>query len=328
MSESMIMHVRCRPDIEPEEYRTVLDVLADVTPLVQPLPPSALLAQIGGVLRLHDAEPDEIARRVRVRSLLHGIDVCIGIADTWSTAATASARTGPAGVLYLPDERAASAFLAPLPVDALYGVGAVQAATLRRYGLHTIGALAAMPEEVVCRVVGGKAGRTLRQRARGIDPRAVVPLRRPESASARHAFDRDMLDPVLIRAALLDLVAELAKELRGRGQIARGLTLSVRLADGSTVVRTRKLPAPSAHTEDLRTAVWRGWDALAFQRARVRSLTVTAEELTPAEEGPGTQLSLDPEREARLRIEPVLDQLNARWGHTVVRPAGAYRHAS
>ncbi|MFB7411384.1 hypothetical protein ACFCZ2_29815 [Streptomyces sp. NPDC056202] len=328
MNRSVIMHVRCRPDIEPEEYRTVLDLLADVTPLVQPIPPGTALAQIGGVLRLHEAAPDEIARRVRVRALLHGTDVRIGVADTWATAATASAHTGPGGVLHLPDERAVTAFLAPLPVDSLYGVGAAQAATLRRYGLHTIGALAAMPEDVVCRVVGGKAGRTLRQRARGIDPRAVVPLRRPESTSARHDFQRDMLDPVLIRAALLDLVAELAERLRSRGQIARGCTLSVRLADGARVERTRKLPTPSGHTEDLRTAVWRSWDALAFQRARVRRVTVTAEELTAAEDGPGTQLSLDPEREARLRIEPVLDKLNARWGHTVVRPAGAYRHAS
>ncbi|MFE6813563.1 hypothetical protein [Streptomyces sp. NPDC057675] len=163
-----------------------------------------------------------------------------------------------------------TAFLAPLPVDALYGVGAAQAATLRRYGLHTIGALAAMPEDVVCRVVGGKTGRTLRQRARGIDPRAVVPLRRPESTSARHDFQRDMLDPVLIRAALLDLVAELAERLRARGQIACGLTLSVRLADSARVERTRKLPTPSGHTEDLRTAVWRSWDALRTARLDAR----------------------------------------------------------
>ncbi|MFE5713454.1 hypothetical protein ACFQ7J_21895 [Streptomyces sp. NPDC056501] len=328
MSESVIFHVRCRPDVEPEEYQRVLDVLADISPLIQPVPPSAVLAQVGGVLRLHGVAPDELARRVRVRALLHGVDVRIGVADTWATAATASARTGPGGVLWLPDPRAVAAFLGPLPVDALYGVGAAQAATLRRYGLHTIGALAAMPEDVVCRIVGGKNGRTLRMRARGRDPRAVVPLRQPESASIRHDFNRDMLDRVLIRAALLDLVAELARELRGRGQIARALTLSVRLADGSRVERTRKLPTPSGHTEDLRTAVWKSWDALAFQRARVRRVTITAEELTAAEDGPGTQLSLDPVREARLRIEPVLDRLNARWGHPVVWPAGAYRRAS
>ncbi|MEV7376472.1 hypothetical protein AB0O51_37005 [Streptomyces sp. NPDC090301] len=84
-------------------------------------------------------------------------------------------------------------------------------------------------------------------------PRAVVPLRRPESTSARHDFERDMLDPVLIRAALLDLAAELAERQCGRGQIAHALTLSVRLAGGSRVERTRKLPTPSGHTEGLRS---------------------------------------------------------------------------
>ncbi|MFE4661938.1 hypothetical protein ACFRFJ_35280 [Streptomyces hydrogenans] len=67
---------------------------------------------------------------------------------------------------------------------------------------------------------------------------------------------------------------------------------------------------------------------MALQRARVRRIVLTAEDLDAAEEGPGTQLSLDPEREARLRIEPVLDRLNARWGHPVVRPTAAYRHVS
>ncbi|MFB6830235.1 hypothetical protein [Streptomyces hydrogenans] len=67
---------------------------------------------------------------------------------------------------------------------------------------------------------------------------------------------------------------------------------------------------------------------MALQRARVRRIVLTAEDLDAAEEGPGTQLSLDPEREARLRIEPVFDRLNAGWGHPVVRPAAAYRHVS
>ncbi|MGW6563480.1 hypothetical protein [Streptomyces hydrogenans] len=62
---------------------------------------------------------------------------------------------------------------------------------------------------------------------------------------------------------------------------------------------------------------------MALQRARVRRIVLTAEDLAAAEEGPGTQLFLDPERETRLRIQPVLDRLNARWGHPVVRPTAA-----
>ncbi|GAA3388795.1 hypothetical protein [Streptomyces roseoviridis] len=326
MSASVILHVRCRPDVEPETHRALLALLEDVSPVVRPLPPAAALVQIGGTLRVHRADPGTLAQRTRVRALLQGIDVHIGVASTWATAATASARTGPSGVLWLPDERAEQRFLAPLDISALYGVGATTAETLRRYGLHTVGALAEQPEDVVCRLVG-KQGRLLRDRARGIDRRTVTPGRLPAAATVSHAFERDVLDPVLLRAALLDLVATLAERLRAREQIARGLTLTVRLADGADVERTRRLPAPSAHTDDLRTALWRIWDAMAYQRARIRRLVLTAEDLAPAEEGPGTQLSLDPAREARHRVEPVLDAINARYGRPLVRPAGAYRKA-
>ncbi|MFD7978778.1 hypothetical protein [Streptomyces sp. NPDC059071] len=323
---SVIMHVRCHPDTGPEAYLELLDVLGEISPVVQPVPPGAALVQIGGVLRLHRTNPGNLAEQTWVRALLHGIDVHIGVADTITTAATASARTGPSGVLWLPDDRAVHAFLDGLDIDALYGVGAKTAETLRRYGIHTIGALAAQPEDVVCRLVG-KHGRVLRQRAQGTDPRPVVPRRLPAAATISHAFGRDMLDPVLLRAALLDLVTELAERIRGRDQIAQALTLAVRFADGSRIERSRRLPAPSAHTDDLRTALWQIWDGLAFQRARVRGLVLTAEELAPAESGPGTQLSLDPAQEARHQVEPVLDQINAKFGRQLVRPAGAYRKA-
>lgn len=191
-----------------------------------------------------------------------------------------------------------------------------------------MGALAAMEETVVCRILGGKAGRTLRARARGIDPRAVAVRKMPESTAESFAFDRDVYDPVLVRAALLDLAVTLGGRIRGRGQIASGLTLAVRLAGGGTTERTKRLPQPSAHTEDLRAGTLRLLDAMAFQRARIRRLTLAAEDLRSADEGPGTQLSLDDAREARLRLEPVIDKLNARYGHRVAGPAAAYRRAS
>ncbi|MCX5231421.1 hypothetical protein [Streptomyces sp. NBC_00233] len=150
----------------------------------------------------------------------------------------------------------------------------------------------------------------------------------PESTSAFHAFDRDAYDPVLVRAALLDLITTLGQRIRGRDQTARKLTLAVRFADGSTVERTRALPQHSAHTDDLRVTVFRIPDSLAFQRARIRRLLVTVEDLRPAGEGPGTQISLDPAREDRLSLEPVLDRINTRYGRRLAGPAGAYRKAS
>ncbi|GAA3942488.1 hypothetical protein GCM10022244_57930 [Streptomyces gulbargensis] len=101
----------------------------------------------------------------------------------------------------------------PHGIEELHGVGARTAQELRRYGLHTIGGLAAQPESLVCRLVG-QQGRVLLQRARAIDPRAVVARRLPETSSVTHRFDRDMLDPVLLRTALLDLVVTPAERLR------------------------------------------------------------------------------------------------------------------
>ncbi|MFF8610993.1 hypothetical protein ACF06X_34375 [Streptomyces sp. NPDC015346] len=321
--------MRCRPDTSPEDHRRVLELLAGFTPQVQPLPPLAALAQVKGSLRFFSVDAGELARRFRVQGLIQvGVDTHISVADTWATAATASARVGPSGVLHLPDHRAVDSFLGPLPIQALHGIGPAQARQLEAYGLHTIAALAAMPEPVVCRILGGKAGRTLLDRARGIDPRAVAVHRMPESTSASFAFDRDMYDPVLVRAALLDLAVTLAGRIRSRAQIARGLTLTVRLAGGATAQRTKRLPIPSAHTDDLRTGTLRLLDSMAFQRARIRRLTLIAEDLRPVEEGPGTQLSLDRAREMRLRLEPVMDELNARYGHRVAGPAAAYRRAS
>lgn len=325
-----LWHVRCRPDTSPEDHQAVLDLLGGFTPLVQALPPTAALAQVKGALRLFGMGAGELAEQFRTRAWIQiGVDTRIGVCDTWATAATASAHAGrTGGVLHLPDTHAVTGFLGPLPIQALHGIGPAQAAQLRKYGLHTIGALAAIDENTACRILGGTAGRTLRDRARGRDPRTVAVEKMPESTSASCGFHRDMCDPVLVRAALLDLAVELGDRVRGRDQIASGLTLAVRLADGSSVQRSRRLPQASAHTEDLRTTTLQLLDALAFQRARIRRLTLIADNLAPAERGPGTQLSLDHSREMRLRLEPVIDRLNQRYGRRVAGPAGAYMTAS
>ena len=118
----------------------------------------------------------------------------------------------------------------------------------------------------------------------------------------------------------------LGRRICGRGQIVRALTLTARLADGSAVTRTRALDRPSGHTEDLRVTALRILDAYGFQRARLSRLTLACEDLKPAEEGPGAQLSLDAVREKRLSLEPVLDRINAKWdGRRLAGPAGPYR---
>lgn len=192
-SAAGVLHVRCAPTLTPECYREVLDLLREFSPVVQALPPRAALVQVRGAQRYFGADPARIAEVVRLRAVARlGTDVRIGVAGTWAVAAMASARIpGPGGTLTVPDDPAAVAgFLAPLPVDALHGLGSRQAEALRGYGLHTVGALTRVPPGVLERILGKRSGRLVADRARGIDPRPVTPATcppRPPSAPASPA---------------------------------------------------------------------------------------------------------------------------------------------
>ncbi|MEU5436406.1 hypothetical protein AB0G73_23930 [Streptomyces sp. NPDC020719] len=322
-----ICHLRLGTPATPEALGQLLSVLGRTSPAVQALPPGAALADVAGVLRLHQAHPAELAQRLRVQALaLYGLPVSVGIATSWTVAAMASARAGTSGVRYIPPSQTAH-FLDPLPVGALYGIRRTQAQALSAYGLTTLGRLAAAPESTVMRILGGRAGRLVHERARGIDRRVITPGRMPESTSARFDFDRDMLDGPAVRAVLSRLTATLGTRLRERGQAARGITLALRMADRADLARTQRLTAPTGHTEDLRATTYKIMDSYALQRARIRRITLTAEDLVAAEHAP-TQLSIDPLREVQLRAEPVLDRLTARYGPGTIGPASAFLRVS
>lgn len=182
---STVMHVRC-PDRLPEEiYRQVLEQLAQLSPVVQALPPTAALVQLKGALRYHGTDARHLGEILRVRTLSRlGVDVRVGIGPSITVAATASAQVpAPGGVLAVAPQQAVD-WLAGLPVEALHGIGPRQADVLRDYGIHCVGLLAAVPPATVQRLLGGRAGRTAADRARGIDPRPVVPRALPAAATS------------------------------------------------------------------------------------------------------------------------------------------------
>ncbi|MFD3454138.1 hypothetical protein ACFWVC_18420 [Streptomyces sp. NPDC058691] len=323
-----ILHVRCAPSLPEEGYRAVLDLLREFSPVVQAVPPRAALVQARGAQRYFDADAERIAGLVRLRAMARlATDLRIGVAETWAVAATASDRVaGPGGVLTVP-EGTADAFLAPLPVEALHGIGPKQAEALRTYGLHTIGAVAAVSPGVVERILGRRAGRLAAERARGTDPRPVAPKDLPPSAGATHRFTRHELDGPLVRAALLDLVVRLGAMLRGRRQVAGSLSLTLRFTGGGRWEKTRRLVEPSAHEEDLRTLAYQLMDSAGLQRARLAGMGLRAEDLTGVERV-ARQLSLDPMRASHLTAEAAVDRVNARFGFGAVRPAATFRKAS
>ncbi|MFF0736448.1 hypothetical protein ACFYVK_33155 [Streptomyces chartreusis] len=323
-----VMHVRC-PDRLPEEaYRQVLELLAELSPVVQALPPTAALVELKGALRYHGTDTRRLGEVLRVRSLSRlGVDVRVGIGPSITVAATASAQIPkPGGVLAVAPDHV-TAWLNGLPVDALHGIGPRQAAVLTDYGIHSVGLLAAVPPATVLRLLGGRAGRTAVDRARGIDPRPVVPRALPAAATVRHAFTRHTLDGADARAALLETVVRLGLLLRGRDQAARALTLRLSFAGGGTWEKTRRLAEPSGHDDDLRLIAYQLMDAAGLQRGRLTALALKGEDLVDADQV-ATQITLDDARESRLIAEAAIDRVHGKFGPCIIGPATVFRHAS
>ncbi|MFD5346765.1 hypothetical protein ACFWJY_24100 [Streptomyces anulatus] len=306
-----------------EDLRPLLE---QVTPQVQLLEPDSAVLDVTGALRFWNRDAAEIARLTQLRTAAHhGVRAAAGTGPSRMVAAMACALTPP-GRLLTVQPAGVSAFLRPRPVRELPGVGPATARLLIQYGVHTVGDLAGLPLATVQRLLGARTGRTLYDRAHGHDHRLI--LTEPRSISAEHRFTRDELDPAQHRRALLHLAGQLGTRLRTDAQVAAGLTITIRYADGSTTTRTRALPEATHHTVLLARSVYDLYETLGLQRARVRNITLRGDNLTPAEHAT-RQLTFDHTIDKTLLIEAVQDRTRQRYGTDVIRPAAlAERHRS
>ncbi|MFC9243949.1 hypothetical protein ACFT7S_07855 [Streptomyces sp. NPDC057136] len=163
-------------------------------------------------------------------------------------------------------------------------------------------------------------------RARGIDDRAVVPQAPAKSISASHRFDRDELDTDQHHRTVLALTEQIGAQLRDTKEVTRALTLTVTHADRSQTTRTRKLAEPTAHTLDLAATGRELLTLLALERARVRAISLRAEQLTPAETATH-QLTFDTRDDRARDLEAALDRARTRYGSGIAGAAAAYRRA-
>ncbi|MBT2387661.1 hypothetical protein J7E86_29670 [Streptomyces sp. ISL-11] len=307
-----------------ETYDGLLGLLAEVTPVTQALPPDAALMDVRGAVRYFGHDPAGLAELLRVRTLArYAVDCTVGIAGNPMLARMAAQDGAPGAVRTLSGEPdAVAAFLARKPAAALYGVGPATARTLCSYGLDSVGRIADAPLGALQRILGAAAGRRIHERARGLDPTPVTPGARARSMGSEHRFTGDELDSGHRRRALLALADGLGARLRGSGQVARGLTLTVRYADGSSTTRTRSFAEPTAHTPELTATAYALHDALGLQRARVRAVALRAEGLGEAGLA-AHQLTFDPADEKARRVEAAVDRARARFGVAAVGPAAA-----
>lgn len=297
----------------------LLGLLEEFTPVVEALPPDAALADLRGAERYFGRDAVALASVIRVRALaLYGVDCVIGAGPGRMLARMAMKDARPGLTCAVTEEEGAD-FLAGKPVAALPGVGAATARTLCEYGLDTLGLVAAAPLSTLQRLVGARVGRELREKASGVDRGRVVPNAVSRSLAAERPFNRDELDPDRHRRSLLSAADELGARLRALDKICGALTLTVRYADRSATTRTRTLKEPTAHSAALTRTAYEMYEALGLQRARVRSLSLRAESLGPAELA-SHQLTFDPADEKLRRIEEVADRVRAKFGPHAVMP--------
>ena len=215
-----------------------------------------------------------------------GLSASLGVATNKLVAKVASDRDKPGGLTVVqPGQEAA--FLAPLPVRVLWGVGPVTAASLAEMGVRTVGELARVAEEELCSRFG-RHGVEMAEQARGVDERPVVVERERKSVSQERTFARDLRDAKSLRRQLWRLSQGVARQLRAAELAAGTVAIKLRYADFATLTRQMRLAVP---TNDERT-IYRAALVLlgrTWERGRpVRLLGVAGRHLSP----PAGQLPL------------------------------------
>jgi DNA polymerase-4 len=234
--------VRPRHSLYREYSRHVWETVRGVVPTVE---------QTGmdeGYLDVGEVANDFLSARVVAEAVQTAVRAgtsltcSLGVASCKVVAKVASDARKPGGLVVVPPGREA-AFLAPLAVRRLPGVGPKAEERLRRADIETIGALAGLDDETLRRVLAGSVGKLLRDRARGIDPRGLELEVERISISVENTFERDISDRERLHDELRGMAAEVAAALERRGQVARTVTTKLRYADFTIRSRSTSLTA-------------------------------------------------------------------------------------
>jgi DNA polymerase IV len=239
--------VRPRMSAYLEASRAVYRLFDDATPLVEGLSIDEAFLDVRGLERLAGS-PSRIAARLRadVRERV-GLPITVGIARTKFLAKVASAVAKPDGLLSVPLDREL-AFLHPLPVERLWGVGPVTARRLGELGVTTVGDVARFGEADLVALLGRGAGRHLHALAHNRDPRSVQTGPRRGSIGAQRALGRGRVSPADVDTALVGLVDRVTRRMRAARRAGRTLTLRLRFDDFSRATRSHTLPYATSNT--------------------------------------------------------------------------------
>jgi DNA polymerase IV len=298
--------------------REVMAILRRFTPLVEPISIDEAFLDVTAS-RVLFGDGETIARQIK--AAIHGelgLTASVGVARTKLVAKIASDLRKPDGLVVVPAGEEA-AFLAPLPISRLWGVGPQTAAALRDFGVVTIGDLARLDRGALVRRLGRHAA-ALVERAHGIDPDPVSDPDAAKSIGHEHTFDVDQADPDVLERTLLAMAEGVSGRLRQAGLRASTVTVKVRDSGFRTVTRQRTMAEPT----DLTEPIWRTAVELArpeMRGRRIRLLGVTASGF-----GEREQLGLFDAGEDRRRLAVrATDAVRARFGTRAITRARLLR---
>ncbi len=238
-----VIVVQPRMSAYSDASKAVFAVFEDTTPLVEGISIDEAFLDVGGLRRV-SGTPTEIAVRLRTDVFERvGLAITVGVARTKFLAKVASGVAKPDGLLVVPPESELD-FLHPLPVERLWGVGAVTAAKLQNRGITSVGDVARISEAALISMLGRGSGRHLHALAHNHDPRSVRVGRRRGSIGSQSALGRSRTSPEALDSTVVALVDRVTRRLRGARRVGRTVVLRLRFADFSRVTRSTRSPRP------------------------------------------------------------------------------------
>jgi DNA polymerase-4 len=302
----------------------IFNIFRLFTPLVEPLSIDEAFLDVTGTQRLFGSGM-EIAGRIKqmVREKT-GLTVSAGVAPSKFVAKIASDFQKPDGLTVVRPEEV-TGFLDPLPISCMWGIGEVTRKALGSLGVRTFKDLRLLPLSLLERRFG-RHGRDMHNLAKGIDPRAVVPMREAKSVGHEHTFPEDITDRESAQRELLSLAGKVARRLRRNGVGGKTVTLKVKYGDFKQITRSSTLPVPTDDAGQIFERLCRQLENTAVGKKPVRLLGAAVSQLsfTDGEH----QMGLFEENcsfEKRRTLNRALDRIADKFGEETVAPATLLR---
>ena len=318
--------------------RAVFEVFRDTSPLVEGISIDEAFLDVAGLRRIAGPAPEiaarlrsEVARRV-------GLPITVGVARTKFLAKVASRVAKPDGLLVVPVD-GEQAFLHPLPVGMLWGVGQVTAEKLHGLGVRTVAEVAELGEPALVSLLGPAAGHHLYALSTGRDPRPVQVGRRRRSMGAQRALGNRPRAPGEVDAMLAGLVDRVMRRMRAAHRVGRTVVLRLRFGDFSRATRSHTLSRATARTDAVLEAA-RALLVAAAPLIRERGLTLIGIAIGNLDGDEGVQLALpfaerravthgaepEPDAARESALDSALDGVRDRFGSAAVTRGVLLRH--